>query len=319
MQRSPAGLDERRTDRLRRDRRAAPSSRRRQRVVELLAESGGIDGEPRPITHPVKFWENGSRPLEIVTNRQWFIRYPPKEELLERGRELHWHPDFMRVRYENWVNGLIGDWNITRQRFFGVPLPGLVSRSTTTATSVNDHPILARADQLPVDPSSDVPDGYDARPAGQARRVHRRPRRHGHLGDVVAHPADRRATGSTTPTCSTASSRWTFDRRRTRSSARGCSRPSCAATTSSTRCRSPTPRSRASSFDPDRKKLSKSAGNSPDDPERGHRRVRLGRRALLGRRRSSRHGRRLRPQPAEGRSPARDQAAQRVEVRAVVR
>ena len=80
-------------------------------------------GEPKPITHPVKFWENGNRPLEIVTSWQWFIKYPPTDELLARGRELHWYPDFMRVRYENWVNGLAGDWNITRQRFFGVPFP----------------------------------------------------------------------------------------------------------------------------------------------------------------------------------------------------
>src|SRR4029079_5775814 len=61
-----------------------------RRVVELLTEAGHIDGEPRQITHPVKFWENGSRPLEIVTNRQWYIRYPSKEALLVRGNELHW-------------------------------------------------------------------------------------------------------------------------------------------------------------------------------------------------------------------------------------
>ena len=71
----------------------------------------------------MKFWENGTRPLEIVTSNQWFIRYPPREEMLRRGEELRWWPEFMRVRYENWVNGLIGDWNITRQRFFGVPFP----------------------------------------------------------------------------------------------------------------------------------------------------------------------------------------------------
>src|SRR3954447_3104515 len=67
-----------------------------KRVVELLREHGGIAGDPKPIEHAVKFWENGSRPLEIVTNRQWFIRYPPTEEMLARGQELRWHPEFMR-------------------------------------------------------------------------------------------------------------------------------------------------------------------------------------------------------------------------------
>ena len=43
-------------------------------MVELLAASGDMVGEPRPITHPVKFYERGDRPLEIVTSRQWFIR-----------------------------------------------------------------------------------------------------------------------------------------------------------------------------------------------------------------------------------------------------
>src|SRR5205823_9803109 len=117
------------------------------RVVELLQDAGEIDGDPRPITHPVKFWENGSKPLEIVTNRQWFIRYPPKDVLLERGKELQWWPDFMRVRYENWVNGLVGDWNITRQRFFGVPFP-VWYPVDDDGNAVHAQPILARPEQL---------------------------------------------------------------------------------------------------------------------------------------------------------------------------
>jgi valyl-tRNA synthetase len=129
------------------------------RIVELLAESGDLIGEPRPITHAVKFWEHGTRPAEIVTTQQWFIRFPPKDVLLKRGRELRWHPDFMQVRYENWVEGLAGDWNITRQRFFGVPFPvwypvGDDGEPDWTA------PIAAPAEQLPVDPSTDAPEGY---------------------------------------------------------------------------------------------------------------------------------------------------------------
>ena len=130
------------------------------RIVEQLTEAGRIDGDIRPITHAVKFWENGTRPLEIVTSQQWFIRYPPKDEMLARGKELTWWPDFMRVRFENWVNGLIGDWNITRQRFFGVPFPIWYP---IDADGVTDFlaPILADEAALPVDPTTAVPPGYE--------------------------------------------------------------------------------------------------------------------------------------------------------------
>src|SRR5205085_2171818 len=96
----------------------------RAKIVELLRESGDMLGEPKPITHAVKFYEKGDRPLEIITSRQWFIKTMQfREALLERGQELTWHPEYMRTRYENWVNGLAGDWCVSRQRFFGVPFP----------------------------------------------------------------------------------------------------------------------------------------------------------------------------------------------------
>ncbi|MCU1449119.1 MAG: tRNA synthetase valyl/leucyl anticodon-binding protein, partial [Acidimicrobiales bacterium] len=135
------------------------SAQAQKRIVELLRESGDLVGDPRPITHPVKFWENGTRPLEIVTNRQWFIRYPPKEVLLRRGEELRWHPEFMKVRYRNWVEGLAGDWNVTRQRFFGVPFPvwyPIDGEGEVDWTS----PMAAPEERLPVDPSTAAPDGF---------------------------------------------------------------------------------------------------------------------------------------------------------------
>jgi len=106
--------------------------RKRGRValqdVDPVAESGDLAGEPKPITHPVKFFEKGDRPLEIVTSRQWYIRNGGRDddlraELVERGQAIDWHPAFMRSRYENWVEGLNGDWLVSRQRFFGVPFP----------------------------------------------------------------------------------------------------------------------------------------------------------------------------------------------------
>ena len=117
-------------------------------------------GEPRPITHAVKFYEKGDRPLEIVTSRQWFIKTMEfRDELTARGRELQWHPEYMRHRYENWVNGLAGDWCISRQRFFGVAFPVWYPIAGDGQIQY-DQPIVPEESQLPIDPSTDAPPGY---------------------------------------------------------------------------------------------------------------------------------------------------------------
>ncbi|MFD6099990.1 valine--tRNA ligase [Nocardiopsis flavescens] len=136
----------------------------RERVVEMLRESGDLVGDPKPITHPVKFYEKGDKPLEIVTTRQWYIRNGGRDEdlrrrLVGRGRELTWHPEHMRSRYENWVEGLNGDWLISRQRFFGVPFPVWYPLDAD-GNPRYDEPLLPAEDRLPVDPSSEAPEGY---------------------------------------------------------------------------------------------------------------------------------------------------------------
>ena len=139
----------------------------RATVVDALRESGALIGELRAITHPVKFYEKGERPLEIVTSRQWFVKtLEHREELLARGEQLQWHPDFMKHRYKSWVEGLNVDWNISRQRFFGVPFPVWYRLDDSGAVDF-DHPILADAAHLPVDPSSDTAPGFAESQRGQ--------------------------------------------------------------------------------------------------------------------------------------------------------
>jgi valyl-tRNA synthetase len=139
----------------------------RKRIVELLAEAGELVGEPQQVTRAVKFFEKGDRPVEIVTSRQWFIRtVAHREALLRRGRELHWHPQYMRARYEDWVNGLTGDWCVSRQRFFGVPFP-LWYPIDESGTVRYERPLTPSEERLPVDPSTDVPDGFEESQRGQ--------------------------------------------------------------------------------------------------------------------------------------------------------
>jgi valyl-tRNA synthetase len=142
----------------------------KQRIVELLQESGDMIGEPKPITHDVKFFEKGDKPLEIVSTRQWYIKNGGRDSdlrdrLISFGKELNFVPDFMRVRYENWVNGLTGDWLISRQRFFGVPIP------VWYPLDANGQPnyeavLVPPVESLPIDPSSDAPAGYTAAQRG---------------------------------------------------------------------------------------------------------------------------------------------------------
>jgi len=164
----------------------------KQTIVELLQASGDMVGDPKPITHPVKFFEKGDKPLEIVSTRQWYIRNGGRdqvlrEKLIELGKTLKFHPDFMRVRFENWVNGLTGDWLISRQRFFGVPIPVWYQLGADGNPDF-EKVITPDLQSLPVDPSSQCPAGFSEDQRGKPN---------GFIGEVDI--MDTWATSSLTP------------------------------------------------------------------------------------------------------------------------
>ncbi|HEX2425687.1 MAG TPA: valine--tRNA ligase [Actinomycetota bacterium] len=183
----PSG-DAARANEMQREIAGMPAKKARRRIAELLGASGYLLGEPQQVRHVVKFYERGERPLEIVSTRQWYVKQLEfRPALLERGRQLQWHPPHLRARFESWVEGLNSDWAVSRQRFFGVPFPAWY-RLDEEGVEDFEHPILADERSLPVDPSTDAPDGF-----GEDRR--------GKPGGFVGDPdvMDTWATSSLSP------------------------------------------------------------------------------------------------------------------------
>ncbi|HEX5090578.1 MAG TPA: valine--tRNA ligase [Nocardioides sp.] len=164
----------------------------REEMVTLLREAGDLDGEPKPTTRMANFYERGDKPLEIVATRQWYIRNGGRDEdvraqMLAHGNEITWLPAHMKVRFDNWVSGLTGDWLISRQRFFGIPFPVWYPLDADGEPD-HAHPLLAGEAELPVDPSTDTPRGYTEDQRGKPN---------GFIGDPDV--MDTWATSSLTP------------------------------------------------------------------------------------------------------------------------
>lgn len=128
----------------------------KDKIIELLQAEGKLFKQTN-ISHTVKCAERSGTPIEIIPTYQWFVRITDKKEALKtKGAQCEWHPEFMRIRLEQWIDGLKEDWCVSRQRFFGVPFPIWYSKRAGEEGKV----LFASADQLPVDPLVDLPKGY---------------------------------------------------------------------------------------------------------------------------------------------------------------
>src|SRR3989344_7525277 len=117
----------------------------REAVIKALEEESRIE-KIEPIRHVVNVHERCDTDIEILTTEQWFIRYLDlKADFIKYGRKIRWYPEHMRIRYENWIQGLKWDWNISRQRHFGVPIPVWYCKKCNEI-------VTAEEKQLPVDP-----------------------------------------------------------------------------------------------------------------------------------------------------------------------
>jgi len=129
----------------------------RKKIISMLSEKKLLQ-EQIPVIHQVKCAERSGSPMEILVTPQWFIKIlDHKKEFLEKANECNWYPKNMKIRMDQWINGLNWDWCISRQRFFGVSFPVWYSKRLGEEGRI----IVADEADLPVDPLIDLPRGYD--------------------------------------------------------------------------------------------------------------------------------------------------------------
>jgi valyl-tRNA synthetase len=134
------------------------------KMIELLQAEGKLLKQTQMV-HTVKCAERSGTPIEIIPTHQWFVRIvDKKDELLAKGAACTWNPEYMRIRLNQWIEGLKEDWCISRQRFFGVPFPIWYVYDCTDTKSINDSAFIekvhAEFDELPVDPTTCLPKKY---------------------------------------------------------------------------------------------------------------------------------------------------------------
>lgn len=122
----------------------------RNEIIKLLEENNLLK-KTEKITHTISIHERCGHGIEIIPSKQWYIDILSKKDLfLEAADEINWYPSSMKIRYQSWVENLKWDWCISRQRYFGVPLPIWYCKSCGAAIFPEEH-------ELPVNPLESMP------------------------------------------------------------------------------------------------------------------------------------------------------------------
>jgi isoleucyl-tRNA synthetase len=100
-------------------------------IAELLHQTGRLL-HYGTIEHSYPLCWRCKSPLIFRMSNQWFLKIDPiREQMLEANEKVNWQPDFAKERFANWVANA-DDWNFSRQRYWGVPIPIWKGKSGAT-------------------------------------------------------------------------------------------------------------------------------------------------------------------------------------------
>jgi isoleucyl-tRNA synthetase len=91
-------------------------------IIGRLGETGFlVDADL--ITHPYPHCWRCDTPLIFRLSDDWFIGVDEiRPKLLLENEKVEWVPDYFGKRMDDWLRNM-GDWNISRRRYYGLPLP----------------------------------------------------------------------------------------------------------------------------------------------------------------------------------------------------
>lgn len=124
----------------------------RNKMIELLKTKGYLV-KVEKIKHNVLSHVERSdclSPVEFLVKKQIYIKVlDKKQKLLEEYKKMKFKPARMSYYLEDWIKSIEWDWNITRQRIYGTPLPFWYCE--------NGHLVPAKEEDLPIDPIKTSP------------------------------------------------------------------------------------------------------------------------------------------------------------------